>query len=71
MVYAVDEGLPNFVTIWNGAPQRVQFEASLRKALLAVADVVEVVELNSEVANNVLSYRAVIRTIYGTGEING
>lgn len=70
MVYAVDQGLPNFATIWNGSPQRSQFEAFLRRALLAVPDVLEVRELNTEVSGGVLSYRAVIKTIYGTGAVN-
>lgn len=71
MVYAVDQGLPNFATIWNGSPQRAQFEAYLRRALLAVPDVVEVAELSTEAAANVLSYRATIKTVYGIGGING
>lgn len=71
MIYAVDEGLPNFATTWNGSPQRIQFEAFMRQALSAVVDVVEVTELTSEVVDNVLRYRATIKTIYGTGAVNG
>lgn len=71
MVFAVDEGLPNFETIWNGSPQRGQFEAHLRRALLAVPDVTEVSELNTVVSNNELSYSATIKTTYGPGNLNG
>lgn len=70
MIYSVDEGLPNFATIWNGAPRRVQFEAAMRQTLLSVPDVVEVVALSSEVVGDMLAYRATIKTIYGTGAIN-
>lgn len=71
MIYAVDAGVPNFATVWNGSPNRSQFEAFMRRTLLAVQNVTEVSELSTSVANHVLSYRAVIKTIFGTGVING
>lgn len=71
MVLAVDQGVPNFQTIWNGSPNVTQFEAALRRQIMAVADVVEVVSVVITVANNVLSYTATIRTIYGQDDING
>jgi len=71
MIYAVDAGIPNFATVWNGSPNKSQFEAYLRRTLLAVENVTEVPELSTVIANHVLSYRAVIKTIFGTGVING
>ena len=71
MVLAVDEGVPNFQTIWNGSPNVPQFEAYLRRQLQNVTGVIEVTEINTTVSNNVLSYTATIRTIYGQGAING
>jgi len=71
MIYAVDEGLPNFETIWNGSPNRLQFEAFMREALEGVQDVIEVSELVSVVVGDELQYRADISTTYGTGTVNG
>lgn len=71
MVLAVDQGVPNFQTIWNGSPNVTQFEAYLRRQLLAVVGVTDVVTLDTNVSNNVLSYTATISTIYGQGVING
>lgn len=71
MIYATGEGIPNFSTVWNGSPNRSQFEAFVRRTLLAVPDVVEVQELSTAVSNHVLSYSATIKTIYGLGAVNG
>lgn len=71
MIYAVDEGLPNFATVWNGSPNTAQFEAFLRRALMSVEGVVEVSQLTITLAGQVLQYRATIKTIYGTGVLNG
>ena len=71
MIYAVDEGIPNFAAIWNGAPNVAQFEAALRRTLLAVEGVTGVSDLVVTAGNNALSYTATISTIYGAGAING
>lgn len=71
MVLAADQGVPNFQTIWNGSPNVTQFEAYLRRQLLAVVGVTDVVSLDTNVSNNILSYTATISTIYGQGVING
>lgn len=71
MVLAVDEGVPNFQTIWQGAPNIVQFKAYLRRELQKVVGVQEVSALEASISNNVLSYTATIKTIYGEGVIDG
>lgn len=71
MVLDLERGVPNFETIWNGSPNTAQFEAYLRRNLLTVPDVIEIVSLETNVRNNVLEYVAEIRTIYGTGVLNG
>lgn len=71
MIFAVDQGLPNFSAIWNGAPNTAQFEAYLRQTLLAVEHVIGIQEVSITVANNVLSYTATIETDYGQGALNG
>lgn len=71
MEYAVDQGLPNFAVVWNGAPNLSQFEAYLRRTLLAVAHVTGIRDLTIARADNKLSYTATIETDYGPGVLNG
>jgi hypothetical protein len=71
MIYAVDQGVPNFTTIWNGSPNLAQFDAFLRRALLAVPDVTGVESLEIDRSGNTVSYVARIQTSFGTGAING
>jgi hypothetical protein len=71
MIYATDQGIPNFQVVWSGAPNVPQFEAYLRRQLLAVEGVEQILSIDVAVSDNVLSYRAVIQTIYGTGSLNG
>jgi hypothetical protein len=71
MIYAVDQGVPNFETVWGGAPNLPQFEAYLRRAISGVEGVTGVQDLSTSVSRNRISYRAVIQTIYGAGGVNG
>jgi len=71
MIYATDQGIPNFAVVWNGAPNLAQFEAYLRRAILAVEGVTGIESLDVAQGAGVLTYRATIVTIYGTGAING
>lgn len=71
MVLAVDQGVPTFQTVWNGAPNVAQFEAYLRRQLQNVEGVREVSALEVSVSDNVLSYTATILTQFGQGAING
>lgn len=71
MIYNANEGIPNFQTIWNGSPNIPQWELALRTTLLNVPGVVDVPTLTTNIVNNVLSYQAVIQTVYGIGAING
>lgn len=71
MVFAVDQGLPNFEAVWNGAPNVGQFEAYLRRNLEAVPDVISVDSVTIDATGGALTYVATIKTIYGPGVING
>lgn len=71
MIYATDQGLPNFAAVWNGAPNVAQFEAYLRRMLAQVDGVTAVIDATVTVTNNALRYTATIETIYGRGAING
>ncbi len=69
MVLAVNEGLPDFELIWVGIPNIPQYESSIRRAILNVFGVLDILSFVSEISNNNLSYSIVIRTIYGTGVV--
>jgi hypothetical protein len=70
MVYAVDQGIPNFTSIWNGAPNLAQFEAYLRRAMLGVDGVLAIDSLAISSTEGKVSYSATIQTIYGPGVLN-
>lgn len=71
MIYAIDQGMPNFQTVWNGAPNVAQFESYLRKTILAVENVLEITELTITSQGGILSYQATILTTFGSGILNG
>lgn len=71
MIFAVDRGVPNFQTIWNGSPNLAQFEASLRQTILQVEGVLEITDLTTRVDGGILFYIATIQTIYGSTVLNG
>ena len=71
MIFATNKGIPNFDVTFSGAPNLALFEAFLRANLEAVDSVVEVEDLSTSNENNVLSYSATIKTLYGTGSLNG
>jgi hypothetical protein len=71
MVLQTQQGVPNFQLIWRGAPNLLQYEAYVRDAILEVDGVIEVTQLEAEVVESAVRYQATIRTIYGTGNING
>jgi hypothetical protein len=71
MVLAVDKGMPYFETIWVGGPTVAPFEAAFRSRILEVEGVEAIEELVIEQSQNAMRYTAQIRTIYGTGPING
>jgi hypothetical protein len=70
-IYAQENGMPNRDIIWDGTPNLQKFEFFSRKQILNVSGVEEVVEFESAQVGDVIEYQALIKTIYGTGEING
>ena len=75
MIYAVNQGIPNFQAVWVGTPNLQQFEAALRNTLLNVSGVVQVDSITFTQTNtskgNILGYTAVIVTEYGETILNG
>lgn len=71
MIFAVDQGIPNFAVVWTGTPNTQQFASALRAALRAVPDVTGIKALSVDASGSVLTYRVEIQTIYGSGVVNG
>jgi hypothetical protein len=71
MIYATDAGVPNFDTVWSGSPNLSQFDAFLRRAILGVDGVQQILDLDVTLADNALRYRVVIQTVFGTAVLNG
>jgi hypothetical protein len=57
-------GLPNFQMIWVGTPDYALWESYLQQTILNVEGVTQVNSVTLAVRNNVLSFTAVIQTIY-------
>lgn len=71
MVFAQEQGMPYFETVWVGAPNTAPFEAAFRDRVSRVSGVLRIDELETTRNDDVMAYRATITTIYGTGSING
>lgn len=66
MLYAASNGMPTQAFVFDRYNPAL-FEAAARTILRGVKDVVAVEHFQSRVTNGILNYRAVIRTIYGSG----
>lgn len=71
MVFAQQQGMPYFQTVWVGAPSSAPFEAAFRERIMRVAGVTNIDELTTTQVGDTMTYSATIATIYGTGTING
>lgn len=69
MIYAFDQGVANFETVWRNSANVAQFEASVRAAILAVDGVTGISDFSAVVQDDAVSYSATIQTIYGPGAI--
>lgn len=77
-IFDVDVGIPYEQVVWVGVPNVDQFTAALRLAFLNVAGVTDVISLfvtqventvNPSQSSDMLTFNAIIKTIYGTGVI--
>ena len=62
--YDADKGIQYLDNIFTGNPNFQRFESQARRAILAVDGVTGINTFNFEFNDNVLSYNAVINTIY-------
>lgn len=70
MVLQQGLGLPNFQTIWIGTPDYAIWQSYLQNTLLGVEGVTQVDSITISAKNNILSYVAVIETIFGITTVN-
>jgi len=65
MIFNQDQGVPFFDTIWGGQPNVQRAEYEIKNAILAVDGVSDISSFQIFVSGGVLSYNAIIKTIYG------
>ena len=68
MIYNMIGGIPYKAAVWDNYRPEL-FEAAARAVMLGVDGVEQVVSFSQSFENNRLQYTAVIRTIYGVGEV--
>ena len=69
--FNIDEGLPNFETVWDGNPNILQYELFLSRALIQVKDVDKLSDFNADISDNVLNYSIKIHTPFGVDTLSG
>lgn len=69
MMFAANQGMPYFETVWVGAPTTAPFEAAFRERIMAVDGVTGIEELTTARVGDTMQYSATIATVYGTGTI--
>jgi len=62
-------GMPYKTVVWDRYWPKL-FEAAAKSVLLNVQDVTGILSFSQSMENNVLSYTAVIQTIYGTATVS-
>lgn len=71
MVLEKNQGIPTFQTVWNGTPNYSLYTEYLRKTLIGIQGVQEILNVNLRISENVLKYEVTIKTDFGTGVLNG
>ncbi len=71
MIYAKERGIQYLENVYRGSPNILTFEAQARTALLRVDGVSSIIQITTDIQDNVFSYEVIIQTSEGTGVING
>tara|TARA_R110000851_G_scaffold100026_5_gene215463 strand:- start:2569 stop:2922 length:354 start_codon:yes stop_codon:yes gene_type:complete len=70
-LFNIQKGIPTDKVVWSGTPNLQQFEFHARKQIRSASGVIGVDDFYAEMVGDVLTYQAVIKTIYGQGVLNG
>jgi len=73
LVFNQSKGVLSFSSegTFGNVPDLFFYDSRLRRAFEALTDVIEVEDLNIRRVDDVLSYAATIKTVYGSGDITG
>jgi hypothetical protein len=71
MMFAANQGMPYFQTVWVGAPTTAPFEAAFRDRIPQIDGVTGISELTTSQVGETMTYSATISTIYGEVSISG
>lgn len=71
MIHSIEHGVAFFDTAFDHAPSLSQFEASVRRRLSELPDLVSILNLSVNQNGEELSYTATLETVYGTVNVNG
>lgn len=64
-------GIPYLDILYSAVPNIDLFRFQLRKIITNTENVVAISNLEMTIENNILNYRATIKTTYGEAEVNG
>lgn len=70
MIFAIEKGIPYNLLAWDSAPNLIQLEAYMRRAILAVPNVINISSFEIAASNNKINYSATINTTYGAITLN-
>lgn len=70
MILAIQRGIPYNVLVWDRQPNLIQLEAFIRRAILALPNVLNILDFDIAAANHVITYSVTINTTYGVETLN-
>lgn len=70
MLLAIQRGIPYNLLAWDRQPNLIQLEAFIRRAILAIPNVLNIIDFNIAAANHVITYSVTINTTYGVETLN-
>ena len=56
MIYAIERGIPYNLLAWDRQPNLIQLEAYIRRSILAVPDVVSIIDFDITSSNHLIRY---------------
>lgn len=69
MIHQTDKGIPFFNTAFSRI-EIIRFEAALRERLLELEGVIEILNIDTQVIDDILTYSVDIKTVFGIITIN-
>lgn len=70
MIYAIDRGIPYNLLAWDKQPNLIQLEAFIRRAVLAIPEVMSISDFDITVSSHIIRYSITINTTFGIGALD-